>query len=422
MEIKQLLMALEDIESRYDRLLSAGESISSNGLSLESVSEIQAVTGKDGIVDAYFSASESREKFVMEEFSAGIWALIAAAAAAFLALVIKLINWIRGKKSGDGKTEGIDAKAAGKNIKDAKGIIDGVSDFNSNAKSLNDKAIATEDISLAKGGALDQLYSELMERLNENEVDFLTNGPYFHAVKKAASQFGHGRFTNYLEVIHSEILQWSKHALLDAAKVNSMFSADLDDFMEKEETAVSSIRRRHSLVVDEIEFVAESCRDARPYGKRENLSFFMERPSEVFPFISNIWDRAGFEEALKEDRVLLKSLEKFKKEYEQEIHNTRAATSADIKPNKAEEYVHRLNIALHRETLAVVRHLSFIAKFVQDAAGTGLAATDKCYSFIIRILMLLKKKDTIDKVELDNALNGIREKRKELIEIISNKE
>jgi hypothetical protein len=98
----------ERLLKRYDALVSYGSRMESNSkLTLSLAMEGDQLMGSTSMVKLHFDASRGGKYAVaMEEVSAGMWALIAAAVAAVVALIYKVCKWIGGGSFGGGSGGG----------------------------------------------------------------------------------------------------------------------------------------------------------------------------------------------------------------------------------------------------------------------------------------------------------------------------
>lgn len=111
--------------------------------------------------------SATRLKVSMEELSKGMWALIAAAAAAVIGLIVKIVSWLSGKKKSDGGGSSSDAKEVAKERVAEMERVSGVAERVGDAlKDVNPREVEIVD----EKGKSDRPHTltDLFEMLNEN--------------------------------------------------------------------------------------------------------------------------------------------------------------------------------------------------------------------------------------------------------------
>lgn len=141
----------------------------------------------------------TRLKVSMEELSKGMWALIAAAAAAVIGLVIKIVSWLAGKKEGKATSKDV-AEVASERKEAADAMAESMARTNDAIKDVDPRAL---DIKDKKGNdARTNTLTEAFEFLNENYdsskeyskfftepnplyVELVNNGKYATAIRKA---------------------------------------------------------------------------------------------------------------------------------------------------------------------------------------------------------------------------------------------
>jgi hypothetical protein len=163
-----------------------------------------------GVSIGYYSkdTSATRYKLSLEEISAGVWALIAAAVTAIITMIIKFISWAFGSSSSDSsKKSSVTAGSFKAEEKKREEIIDIIKDI--------DKAVSKEGLDI------DKILAEYVKKADPASSlstmltvtdplfhDVMTNGPYFtittHAIK------GCGNIMSYQKDIESQYVELDK--------------------------------------------------------------------------------------------------------------------------------------------------------------------------------------------------------------------
>lgn len=270
------------------------------------------------------SPSATRLKVSLEEITTGVWALIAAAAAAIIGIIYKLYKWIAGDKSSDGEANaaGISA-AADKGEKEmekqkevaeatsealveaADSVKDAAAELHGKGIEISDKAIqgqrSAEGDKKVRYTDFDHLIEKLLTDTNKYELakKFLeSNDPLFHDIIKV------GEYTKMAEDAGVALLTLkdaieTKLKLLEGILKNDLNSHRAVDEWKNNETLESpklkeviQLKFKGSMVP--IDQVAKQLRDvkektmAKKVSERINFDKLFERMASVYKKPTNM--------------------------------------------------------------------------------------------------------------------------------------
>ncbi len=144
--------------------------------------------------------SATRYKVALEEISHGVWALIAAATAAIIALIVKVISWISGKKKSDKVSDGVAGVQAVKHgletTENALKAVESVPTELNQAMQQNSVVIKDAAGHEVKYSSMDQIFNDRLlddEKFGRAKKIMNSEDPLFHDI------INHGEYSKTMQ-------------------------------------------------------------------------------------------------------------------------------------------------------------------------------------------------------------------------------
>lgn len=419
-EVKPFNEQQEDYAKRLDLLEELAEQIEqAKDLSLTTALEADKIIPDINILDCYFSPDEGVATYqkALEEVSAGAVAIVAAAIAAVAALIYKLIQFIRGKLNTPNHFVG--------NAEQVKAVEDVLRDHE-----LKSALSEAEDIlkHVPKDAMEDmrpqgyvnvsvtEVFDSFKRSLNESEVDFLTSGHRYKVIKDVVEDFSRGKYPDFVYGIGDDIDRWIKDGL-DKAPHIGRDSDVVNTFIREQKRQYETIKSDYRQNFSGIRDMVQRCMDHVAKGSIEHLHMFQKKPSALFPHLEHLWRSIRFENISHEDKRLLSSLERVKKQFD-EMARKMEGRSEHSRGWAAEDAMLRLAQSSTREMAEYISNLVRVGNFIRNSSEAAYHATVKSFSYITRLLNAISKIPDVDRDRLKKCLDVITQKRNALTGII----
>lgn len=407
-----------DICKKIDSLFDLANRIENNkSFNMELALEADLYIPKSNLLDTYFSESDNVEKNkkALEEIHGGIIAAIVAGIAAIIAMIVKFIQFLRRPSINK------NVVTSNEQVKEIKAIV---SDHE--LKTAVDDAIElTNNVSLEDfnstliktanhtGIRIDEVFDSFKSSLNESEVDFLTSGQRYKVIKNVIDDFSTNNFPDYISRITFDINKWADGGLQQAPHIGKDEDV-VSKFITDESKKADVIKSKYSSKVNVIKEMEKYCNDHSAKGSMDHLDLFYKKPSILFPHLEHLWDSVRFERIDDEDKKLIASLEKIKKQFEENAKHVQFKLENKKQSWPAEDRMLRL---IHDNNIEVMKNIGSLVKvggFIKSAINTAYQATVKSFSFITRLLRTIGHLPNIDKDKLTKCIDVIQRKRQML--------
>lgn len=281
---------------------------------------------------------------------------------------------------------------------------------------LADKA-ALEDLSQAGNGKLQQIFNRFKETLSDQEADFLTSGTYYRNIKVLVKDWNECKFSAFIKGLQHDIDSWGNDGLSQAKHVGKDVRV-VNEFRERMRLKAEDIRAKYRKNFMAIKHLEETHLNLRSAGNLTRLHEFLNKPSALFPHVSNLWKVIEFESMTNDDKALINEIDKITNEFELRIKTMREKTSVDTMVWPAEDAVLQLITKTNQDMLKYISTLAGISAVLRTSAITAFNATNKSFAYIKHILNLVKAMPNVNSVEVERCIDSIDKRHKELEELV----
>lgn len=418
--------AYDDLGIKIDRLFELGNVLeNSQTLVMSTAMEADAVIPEKAILSTYFGSEgkERKHQLAVESIKDSIVDAVVKTYNAICEMLKKFIGWIKSffttnkfqadeKKVNALKKELSDSKLTAC-MKDVDDLIN-----TSGALSMEDMGLRGDGDHEFRGPGIKvtDVFEAFKRSLNEHEVDFLTSGHRYKVIKDVVDEFAHGKYPNFINGISEELQGWVYNGLSEAPHIGRGEDS-VERFSYKQKRSLDAIKQKYHTAVVGIEGMERMCVTNPPKGDHQHLNLFQKKPSVLFPHIERIWDTVKFEKISSEDKKLIASLEKVKKQFETDSKSIGNKLNSQKQTWPPEEVVLRLAQRTNREMLQHIAALVKVGMFIKTSADTAYHATVKSFSYITRLLNAIAKLPNADRDKLYKCLDVINAKRRALDQI-----
>ena len=416
----------DNLGDKLNRLIELGEHLgNSQSLIMSSAMEADAIIPEKQILSTYFGTNPKEQKYqlAVESIKDSIVETVTKAYNAIVEMLKKFIGWIKSFfTSNKFQADEKQVNQIKKELSDQK--------FLTCTKDVDDLlaeagTAALEDIGIRGDGdheyrgdpiKVGDVFEIFKRSLNEHEVDFLTSGHQYKIIKNVVDEFSHGHYPDFINGISDEIQSWLQNGLTEAPHVGRDEDV-VERFSHKQKRILDQIKQKYHTASSGIEEMERMCVTNPPKGDHQHLNLFQKKPSILFPHIERIWDTVKFEKITDEDKKLITSLEKVRKQFETDSKNISSKLSSQKQTWPPEEAILRLAQRTNREMLQHISSLVKVGVFIKNSANTAYQATMKSFSYITRLLNAISKLPNVNREKLNKCIDVIQAKRRAIDKI-----
>lgn len=423
-------LKLDDTENKINQLLLIAKNIEqTKTLGMNASLEADRFIGDTRMLNLYFQSGTIQEQInkhqvAIEEISAGIVALVLATLVAIVALMRKGAQWLRGSGSGGGggftgtenQVRSINQIVHDQDVQ--RSIDDSFRQMEEAAQHNHGIAFEREDVdAVTTGIKIKPVFDSFKDSLKETEIDFLTSGYHYKAVKDIVDNFSHANFPTFVNGIGDDVTKWISDGLAKAPHVGKDEEV-ANAFIREEKKKLEDIKGKYRNQIKDIEELHSKCQNSLAKGSIDHLMIFYRKPSALFPHLQHLWSTIHFEKISKQDRDLINSLERAIKDFESTSSNLKNKLENKTRVWIAEDEMLRMANHACSEIASIVRSLLRAASFIKTASQAAYSATVKSFSYITKMLYEISKLPNIDRDRLNKSLDILSQKRKELMDIV----
>ncbi len=406
----------DEVGERIDALMDLAQQMSlDDSLTMSAAMEADAIMPDKNILSVYFGSGNKSEKHKLatESILSGIVESIKKAYDYVVSMIKKFIGWISSFFNGKGFTVEVSVISGIRGVLNDSYLASALSEVDSMVSQVA-KGIGMEDIGFMAGHQPSIQISEVFENfkrsLNEHEVDFLTSGQRYKVIKDVVSEFTRGHYPDFVNGFSKELQDWVKDGLKEAPHIGRDQDV-VSKFTAQRIRVINDIKHKYSSTIRGIDELEHKCVGYPPKGDH-HLGVFQKQPSSLFPHIERIWQTVKFENISSEDKKLILSLEKVKKQFEADSKQITGMLQTRENGWPAENAVLKLAHSSNRDMLKYIATLVRVGAFIRTSANTAYQATMKSFTYITRLLHAIGKLPNIDRDRLHKCLEVINQKRR----------
>jgi hypothetical protein len=412
-DVDSHLEQLEQLDLFIQRLEDAGE------LSKEVALESAAMFDDTNILNSYYSISDKQQKFnsAVESLGEKIMSGLQKAFQAMLEMVIRIKDWFKKKLGLGDYVAGVAilGVAAQQEIQKALSKVD-LSAIDklveNNGKGLEDYRPAEVNSKLAR------VFDNYKQTLSDMEIDFLTSGTYYRNIQVLVKDWNSGSYGEFVAKLQSDISDWTG-AGLDKTKHVGKDARVVREFKDKMQAEANEMLARHNRKFTAIRYMEETHQNTRTAGNIHRLHEFLNKPSALFPHISNLWKTIHFESMSEDDQKLIKSLDQIEEYFNTRIKALREHASVEKLLWPAEDAFLQLCAKVNQDALKAITVLVRISDIIRKSAICAFNATNKSFSYIRHLLVQVKGTGKANVQEIDKCIQAIDARHAELKNLVT---